>query len=255
MADEKKPNVFLTWSGERSAAVASALRDWLPEVVQQCRPWMSAADIYAGKRWRGEVRQRLDDIRVGVLCLTPENVTKPWVNFEAGALSRAFTDDDRVIPYCFGFKPTDYSDPLGDFQGVEADETGTLKVVQSINATMPDRLPSDVMLKVFNRAYGDLKKLIDKIPAKVPDAPPQRSTDNYFEEVLTRLRRLEATQHADPVLMRRAATTPLAAAEIRQRRVITALARIQAEKEIVEALSKATPDPRPSPEAIQEEAE
>jgi len=37
--------VFISWSGQRSAAVADALRYWLPKVIQALEPWMSADDI------------------------------------------------------------------------------------------------------------------------------------------------------------------------------------------------------------------
>jgi hypothetical protein len=191
MADPKEPNVFLTWSGERSGAVARALRDWLRQVVQQSRPWMSERDIHAGKRWRGEIKRQLDTIRVGVLCLTPENVAKPWVNFEAGALSRSVDDDSRVIPYCFGLKPTDYADPLGDFHGVEADQAGALKLVESINAAMPEPIPDGDLVKVFERAYPDLDSALGKIPARVSGAPAKRETADYLDETLLRLRRME----------------------------------------------------------------
>src|SRR5258707_599889 len=40
--------VFLSWSGERSAAVAAAFPEWLPNVIQAVQPWMSASDIEQG---------------------------------------------------------------------------------------------------------------------------------------------------------------------------------------------------------------
>jgi hypothetical protein len=39
-------NVFLSWSGERSWAVATAPRDWLPDVLHRTRTWMSENDIW-----------------------------------------------------------------------------------------------------------------------------------------------------------------------------------------------------------------
>jgi len=42
--------VFISWSVQRSAAVADALRYWLPKVIQALEPWMSADDIEKGIR-------------------------------------------------------------------------------------------------------------------------------------------------------------------------------------------------------------
>src|SRR6187551_2697355 len=137
-------NVFLTFSGERSKMVAEALRKWLPTVIQRCSPWLAAKDIHAGQRWRAEIDGKLGSTGFGVLCLTKENVAAPWVTFEAGALSAAI-GPARVVPYCFGLKPTDYSDPLGGFQGVEADRQGTFDLVRSLNAAMQTPLEKEVL--------------------------------------------------------------------------------------------------------------
>jgi hypothetical protein len=51
--------VLLSWSGERSKAVAIALRRWLPRVLQASEPWMSEHDIKAGQQWANEIGTRL----------------------------------------------------------------------------------------------------------------------------------------------------------------------------------------------------
>ena len=147
-ADGAPYNTFLSWSGPRSRATATALRSWLRRVVQACVPWMSAEDIKAGKRWRRDVADLLT-LEIGVICLTRENVPAPWINFEAGALSRSVPDDTRVIPYCLGLSPADYGDPLGDFNGVRADRDGTLKLVRSINSAMPRPVPDEDLVPLF----------------------------------------------------------------------------------------------------------
>jgi hypothetical protein len=41
----KKPNVFISWSGERSKLIAEAFYEWLPMVIQSAKPWMSGVSI------------------------------------------------------------------------------------------------------------------------------------------------------------------------------------------------------------------
>src|SRR5437868_9968493 len=94
-------NIFISWSSKRSGQVALLLRDWLPQVIQAARPWMSQEDIAAGSRWNVEVGEKLKTTKVGVICLTAENLKAPWMHFEAGALSKT-VDDAFVCPYLYG---------------------------------------------------------------------------------------------------------------------------------------------------------
>jgi len=47
--------VFVSWSGEHSKAVASALQGWLEFFFQGVSFWMSDRDIQAGQRWGEEL--------------------------------------------------------------------------------------------------------------------------------------------------------------------------------------------------------
>ena len=83
-------DLFISWSGARSGAAAEALRDWLPKVVNEIKPWLSSADIDKGARWSSDIAVRLQSARAGIICLTPGNLRSEWILFEAGALSRSF---------------------------------------------------------------------------------------------------------------------------------------------------------------------
>jgi hypothetical protein len=52
--------IFISWSGPRSLAVAEALRDWLPNVIQMVEPWLSASDIDKGAKWRQSINGELE---------------------------------------------------------------------------------------------------------------------------------------------------------------------------------------------------
>lgn len=78
--------VFLSWSGERSKVVAKSLSEWLEQVLQAVEPWIST-DIEKGKRWDGEISQKLEQSKVGIICLTKDNLESTWLHFEAGAIS------------------------------------------------------------------------------------------------------------------------------------------------------------------------
>lgn len=73
--------IFISWSGERSKYIAVALKEWLPLVLHDLKPWVSDKDITAGERWAQAVAGELDTSNFGILCVTPENVKNEWILF------------------------------------------------------------------------------------------------------------------------------------------------------------------------------
>ena len=114
------PNVFLSWSGTLSKEIATALREWLPDVVRDARPWLSAEDIGKGTVWPGEIQEALSHCKVGVCVLTRESLVSPWVLFEAGALYKAMNDSYVCTLVCDLEPPI--TGPLGVFQATVCNE-------------------------------------------------------------------------------------------------------------------------------------
>jgi len=124
--------IFISWSGSRSKALAIALRDWLPLVLQYAKPWVSDKDIGAGDRWAQSIAGELETSNFGIICITPENLQSEWILFEAGALSKSMLDA-KVIPLLFGLELSDLSGPLSQFQAQKVEESGVMEVVRAIN--------------------------------------------------------------------------------------------------------------------------
>lgn len=178
--------IFISWSGERSKQVASALKGWLPDVFQGDDIFMSEHDIEAGARWGNRLNLELEESRFGIVCLSPENLTSPWLLFEAGALSKAI-EDSHVVPYLLELKKIDVAGPLSQFQGVSSDEEGTFKLVQSINETREKPLTTEALKKGFNKWWNDLKQQLDTIaPTEKPVV--HRQDRELLEEILQIIR-------------------------------------------------------------------
>ncbi|MDQ6910973.1 MAG: toll/interleukin-1 receptor domain-containing protein [Actinomycetota bacterium] len=125
--------VFISWSGRRSHEVAEALSGWLKKVIQSAEPWTSS-EMERGVKWLAEISKSLDAHSIGILCVTPGNMKAPWLNFEAGALSKQIGDEVRVIPYLLDFRsPNELQPPLGQFNASLADEQGTFDLVETLN--------------------------------------------------------------------------------------------------------------------------
>lgn len=126
--------VFLSWSGELSHKVAVALRDWLPSVIQSIEPYVSSEDIDKGARWATDISSELESCSFGILCITSENVEAPWMNFEAGALSKS-VDKSRVAPFLFDItRSAITTGPLLQFQSTVAERDDVKKLLHSLNA-------------------------------------------------------------------------------------------------------------------------
>ncbi|WP_430331453.1 hypothetical protein [Rhodococcus sp. ACT016] len=91
------------------------MKDWLQQVIQQLQPWVSSEDIAKGARGRDAIARELEGTSEGIICITKENVREPWLNFEAGALSKA-TGESSVRTVLLDLEPADVVGPLSDFQ-------------------------------------------------------------------------------------------------------------------------------------------
>src|SRR5262245_4246481 len=162
-------NVFLSWSGDRSKRLASVLSDFLQDAIQNVTVWMSDQNIGAGSRWSDELNKKLEDSDFGVLCLTPENLSAPWLLFEAGSLAKSVSGS-KVVPYCLGVALTDVPVPLAQFQSVNADKAGTKKLLQSLNSALDSPIDQPRLERIFGKWWPGLKTKIEAIlPSENPD--------------------------------------------------------------------------------------
>jgi hypothetical protein len=165
--------ILLSWSGNSSKTLAESLHEWLTLVFPDVTFWISSRDIQAGERWGNELDRELEATSFGILCLVPTNLLAPWLLFEAGALSKSVAAS-RVVPYCLGLQPEEVQGPLSRFQGVLADESGTRRLVESINSLLDSKRADSVLRQVFDKWWPDLKRDLEKIPAAIPQ-PELRS--------------------------------------------------------------------------------
>jgi len=185
--------VLISWSGRESKMVATALREWLPCVIQAADPWMSESDIAPGDRWSVELAEQLKDAHFGIICLTPKNLNAPWIHFEAGALSKII-DKSKVCPYIFDLEISDLQYPLAQFESVNSDKTGTKKLVDAINDELEGglKLPETKLDIIFEKWWPDLEEKLKSITTSQESAAPKRSIEDMFEEILELLRPLSA---------------------------------------------------------------
>jgi hypothetical protein len=182
--------VFISWSGERSHALADGLHDWLPLVLHYVQPWLSQADIEAGQRWADQVAKELEACNFGILCVTRENVSSPWVLFEAGALAKSM-QGSRVIPLLLDLEFRDITGPLAQFQAKKVDRNGLFEVIQSLNQSAQHAVPDARVAQLFDALWPELEKKVNAIPSLTSPAKQARPQPEILEELVASVRTLE----------------------------------------------------------------
>lgn len=212
MSDEVR--VFISWSGDLSREVAVALRDWLPLLFDRVKPWASDTDIAAGQRGLAEIERELEGTKFGIVVVTAANQSAPWINFEAGALSKTVSregDEQRVVPLLVDLsRPTDLTGPLSQFQAKTADREGVLSLLRSLAASAG--IDEGVVQRRFDAHWADLEKrvaaAVEKSTVGAPAEQPRRDPADVLDEILLVVRQLRAESEAPRASLSKKARDP-----------------------------------------------
>lgn len=168
--------------------MAEAIRDWLRIVIPTSEPWLSKDDIRKGTRWSVELATILEETRFGIICLTPDNIDRPWVLFEAGALSKTLSNT-YVCPFLFELQQGQIVGPLEQFQATIFEKEDLRNLVRNINNAQNDSaLEGDVIDKLFELAWPEFeKKLLAITPVSLSEKH-KRTTEEMVREILARIR-------------------------------------------------------------------
>ncbi|MDH4079862.1 MAG: toll/interleukin-1 receptor domain-containing protein [Nitrospira sp.] len=193
--------VFVSWSGERSHDVATALCKWLKDLFgESLEPFISSEAIAKGSQWAQELQEHLRTAGIGIICLTRPNIADPWILFEAGALLNAI-GIKLVCPYLLDLEANELlSSPLSLFQATRATKDDSFQLVRSINNALSktDRIQPHLLKEIFDLKWPDLDKCIQSILARAPRPPTPielqaskiTSLENVVKEVASQMKRL-----------------------------------------------------------------
>ncbi|MES1224644.1 MAG: TIR domain-containing protein, partial [Bacteroidota bacterium] len=172
--------------------IAQTLSNWLEQVLQAVEPWVSS-DIEKGKRWDGEISKRLEESKVGIICLTSDNLESTWIHFEAGAISK--TTDAYVCTFLFDITPANVKEPLSLFQATKYNKEDVLKLLKTINSLLNEvgskSLKESNLESVFNTFWPQLEEKLNQTPKSKPNQEIIRTDREIMEESLQILRTLK----------------------------------------------------------------
>ena len=190
--------VFLSWSGDLSLKVAQIFRDWLPSVIQIVEPYVSAEDIDKGTRWSTDIAKELEASAFGILCVTRKNADAPWLNFEAGALSRQI-DKSKVSPFLFDLKRSELKGPILQFQSTILKKDDIKKLLYSINNSCDESTLEESRLgSIFDVWWPKLEEQLSSLLSESHQSSQQKdkhvknkdedASSEIIEEILNLVR-------------------------------------------------------------------
>lgn len=181
--------IFISWSGESSKNVAEALKIWIPCFFESAEVFFSPEDIEKGQNWSKRLTEELADCNYGIVCLTSENKNAPWINFEAGAIAKAF--DSKVTALLVDAKPSDIQGPLSMFQATKLVQDDIYQLIKSINNSMEHPRSEDTLSNLFNALWGKMEENFDHIVAGISatqELEEQPEQNEILESILQTVR-------------------------------------------------------------------
>jgi hypothetical protein len=188
--------VFISWSGARSRIVAEALRDWLPNVINAVEPFVSEEDIDKGAIGTEVIARQLHDATFGIVCLTRDNQTRPWINYEAGALSKVVGDNEaRVATVLVDIaSPAGVTGPLSAFQATQIHDRGQMKqLVRSLAKASDDTRSKEALDALVDLLWTSFASDVaeERLAASgEASTAPARKPEDMFGELLTLMRQV-----------------------------------------------------------------
>ncbi len=185
-------NLFLSWSGEKSQRVASKFYDWIQEVLQPVKPWMSSRNIQAGSLWEKVLHDTLGNTNFGIVFITNDNKDRPFIHFESGILCKGL-ELSRVCTFLIDMQPEDLlNNPLTAFQATVPTQERIKALILDLNSHLGEHMvDKSVLEKVIDK---NILELIDAITSinterKLKIAKP--ATEDLLVEILQTVRSQE----------------------------------------------------------------
>lgn len=193
-------NIFLSRSGDASAAVGEVLKDWL-RLQNDCYEVNTSDDIPKGTAWHDELCKMLNKTDFGIVCLTQKNQKSTWINFEVGAVLHRFGDDktQRLSPFMLDCDRPDPGSPLYHLQGTTRKRSDIGRLLRDMNAVSEKPISLEFLDQKLKMTWNQLNDALDEILGAVepealgspPDPVAMRTLENV-EELLRIVNRPES---------------------------------------------------------------
>lgn len=181
--------VFVSWSGSLSCNIAKILKKWIPCIIQSVDIFFSPEDIEKGDNWDKVLSSQLSECKYGIICLTSENNSAPWINFEAGAIAKSL--DSKVTALMVNIKPSDIKGPLARYQATKFEKKDFFQLIESINKELETPLDNLILRNAFEAMWGFIEDEVNSIIGDFSKEGVSSDIEenNPIEEILQLLRK------------------------------------------------------------------
>ena len=200
--------VFVSWSGNLSKKIADAVNKWLPCLLQTVEVFYSPDDIEKGENWDQKISNELANCKFGIICLTPENVSAPWINFEAGAIAKSL--ESHVATLMININPSDIKGPLSRYQATKLEREDFFRLIQDINNNSDSPILSERISNTFEGLWPNIDKDLNEIViahkpnTKAAKKSPDAVNSEAVEEILQLVRKQTTILSSPDMLLPRA---------------------------------------------------
>jgi hypothetical protein len=174
-------SVFISWSGKDPASyrVAVLLKEFIPKVIQRTDCFVST-DTQAGAPWADIIFKELQSRNIGLVCVTRENLTSPWLNFEAGAIAKN-VGVARMCPVLVNLPASDVPPPLSSFQMKSLKKEDVLSICKMVNSERGDQeLTREALEDAFEARWEEFEKDLTEALKDLPASKKTQRTDREF---------------------------------------------------------------------------
>lgn len=171
--------VFISWSGD-SKATAHAIYKALPTLFDTADPWISVENR-SGSMWLAQIDTELSSTDFGIVCVTKANQHAPWLNFEAGALSRRVDAKRELMPVLLiGIDSmNEVEGPITGFQMKIADLEGFLDVMKDLNnSELGPKINDNILRRRVQDAWPSIEAEVKKVREGDNSQAADRRTDS-----------------------------------------------------------------------------
>ncbi|MGL4697441.1 hypothetical protein [Enterococcus larvae] len=192
-------DVFLSWSQSPSREYAEIFNKYIPIVMQHVNPFMSSQSIEKGSIGTKVIYDNLSNTGVGLLFMTPNNISEQWINFEAGALFKGH-DLNRVTPLLFDGCEKILKGPIRSLQYSEFSKDNVFAAFQSINNnSREEKLSEERLSASFDNIWEKIENEIKSVNFEYDESETEVDVlEIKLDRILDELASIKQTNNRKP---------------------------------------------------------